>query len=77
MEMKGSQCAWECFQFCSSKVNHFHVAQYLIETPEVVEEFSVGMEEKEKEDNQRHGVQETLRCAQIPQGRGRAYERNH
>ena len=53
------------------------MAQYLIETPEVVEEFSVGMEEKEKEDNQRHGVQETLRCAQSPQGRGRAYERNH
>lgn len=53
------------------------MAQYLIETPEVVEEFSVGMEEKEKEDNQRHGVQEMLCCAQIPQGRGCAYERNH
>lgn len=53
------------------------MAHYLIETPEVIEELSVGMEKKEKEDNQRHGEQETLCCAQIPQGRGYAYERSH
>lgn len=38
------QCARECSQFCSSKVNHFHAVRYLIEMPEVIEELSVAME---------------------------------
>lgn len=55
------------FSVLQFKVNHFHVAQYLIETPESRRRVFSWDGEKEKEDNQRHGVQEMLCCAQIPQ----------
>lgn len=41
-------CARECFQLLSWKVNHFHVAHYLIEMPEVIAQLSVGMEKAEE-----------------------------